>query len=63
MLEFLPVYAQHPPLFGQSFSKQAPGVVFGVVLILIMFAVPAGAAGLLRRIVRPLTKPVPTVSD
>jgi len=63
MLEFLPVYAQHPPLVGQSFSKQAPGVVFGVVLILIMFAVPAGFAGLLRRIVRPLTKPVPTVSD
>jgi branched-chain amino acid transport system permease protein len=63
LLEFLPIYAQHPPFVGQSFSKQAPGVVFGVVLILIMFAVPAGAAGLLRRIARPLTKPVPTVSD
>ena len=63
LLEFLPIYAQHPPFVGQSFSKQAPGVAFGVVLILIMFAVPAGAAGLLRRIVRPLTKPVPTVSD
>jgi branched-chain amino acid transport system permease protein len=63
MLEFLPIYAQHPPFVGQSLSKQAPGVAFGLVLILIMYAVPAGAAGLLRRIVRPLAKPVPTVSD
>jgi branched-chain amino acid transport system permease protein len=55
LLEFLPTYAQKPPLLHLSFSKQAPSVVFGVVLILIVLAVPGGVAGLLRRIVRPFT--------
>ena len=53
VLEFLPIYAQKPPLLDVSFAKQAPSVVFGVVLILIVFAAPGGAAGLLKRIVRP----------
>ena len=36
LLEFLPIYAQKPPLVDFSFSEQAPSVVFGVVLILIV---------------------------
>src|SRR5919199_1637457 len=38
--EFLPIYAQEPPLVSTGFSKQAPSVVFGVLLILIMFLLP-----------------------
>jgi branched-chain amino acid transport system permease protein len=53
LLEFLPIYAQKPPLLDSSFSKQAPSVVFGVVLILIVLAVPGGVAGLLRQGARP----------
>ncbi len=64
LLEFLPIWSQHPPLLSLNLSQQAPGVAFGVVLIVIMFLIPSGAAGLLRRIARPLpTKPVRTVSD
>jgi branched-chain amino acid transport system permease protein len=63
LLEFLPIYAQSPPLVPFSFSKQAPGVVFGLCVILIMLLVPSGVAGLLRRVLRPLTKPVERVSN
>jgi branched-chain amino acid transport system permease protein len=62
LLEFLPIYAQEPPLLPFSFSKQAPGLVFGVMLILIMFLIPAGFAGLLRRLLRPLTRRAAAVS-
>jgi branched-chain amino acid transport system permease protein len=55
LLEFLPIYAQTPPLVGFDFSKQASPVVFGIVLMLVVFLVPGGAAGLLNRIVRPVT--------
>ena len=48
--QFLPIYAQDPPLLPFAFSKQAPSVVFGVILILIMFLMPGGVAGLLRRV-------------
>jgi branched-chain amino acid transport system permease protein len=50
LLEFLPIYAQDPPLVSFDFSNQAPSVVFGAILILIMFLIPGGVAGLLRRI-------------
>ncbi len=52
LLEFLPIYAQKPPLIHLSFSKQAPSVMFGVILILIVLAVPGGVAGLLKQVVR-----------
>jgi branched-chain amino acid transport system permease protein len=50
LLEFLPIYAQDPPLLDADFARQAPAVVFGVILILIMVLFPGGAAGLLRRL-------------
>jgi branched-chain amino acid transport system permease protein len=50
LLEFLPIYSQDPPFGTFEFSNQAPSVVFGAVLILIMLLIPGGAAGLLRRI-------------
>jgi branched-chain amino acid transport system permease protein len=49
LMQFLPIYAQ-------DVSKQAPSVVFGAVLILCMFVLPSGAAGLLHRLLRPLKK-------
>jgi branched-chain amino acid transport system permease protein len=49
VMEFLPIYAQNPPL-GSELSKQAPAVVFGVFLVAMMFLAPSGLAGLLRRL-------------
>jgi branched-chain amino acid transport system permease protein len=54
VLEFLPIYAQKPPILDLSFSKQAPSVVFGIVLILMVLAAPGGVAGLLRQILQPI---------
>ena len=54
MLEFLPIYAQDPPLIHASFAKQAAPVVFGVVLMIIVYVLPGGAASLLRRLARPV---------
>jgi branched-chain amino acid transport system permease protein len=50
VLEFLPVYAETPPLIDAEFSTQAPSVVFGALLIVIVFLLPGGFAGLLRQI-------------
>lgn len=54
VLEFLPIWAQDPPLLHASFAKQAAPVVFGVVLMLIVYLLPGGAASLLRRLARPV---------
>jgi branched-chain amino acid transport system permease protein len=51
VLEFLPVYSQSPPLISVDFSTQAPSVVFGAILIAIVFLLPGGFAGLMRRVV------------
>jgi branched-chain amino acid transport system permease protein len=56
LLEFLPIYAQDPPFTDSALSKQAPGVVFGVLLILIMFLFPGGVAGVLRRLTAPIVR-------
>jgi branched-chain amino acid transport system permease protein len=50
LLEYLPIYSQDPPLGTFELSTQAPSVVFGAVLIVIMLLIPGGVAGLLRRI-------------
>ena len=50
-IEFLPIYAQKT-YFGFAFSKQAPSVVYGLVLILIMLLMPTGVVGLARRLRR-----------
>jgi len=52
------VYAQNPPLLPFDFADQAPAVVFGAVLILIMFLLPQGFAGLLRRLAGVLNRAV-----
>jgi branched-chain amino acid transport system permease protein len=40
---------------GETLEQQAPAVVYGTVLILLMFLLPTGFAGLVRRITYPLT--------
>ena len=54
VLEFLPIYAQEPPIVHFSLAKQASPVAFGVILIAIVILLPGGAAALLRRLHRPL---------
>jgi branched-chain amino acid transport system permease protein len=56
VLEFLPIYAQAPPVIHVDFAKQAAPVVFGVVLMLIVFVIPGGAAGLMRRLARTMLR-------
>jgi branched-chain amino acid transport system permease protein len=51
VLEFLPVYSQTPPLISTDLSTQAPAVVFGALLIVIVFLLPGGFAGLVRQLV------------
>jgi branched-chain amino acid transport system permease protein len=50
VIEFLPVYSESPPLIDAEFSTQAPSVVFGALLIIIVFLLPGGFAGLVRKL-------------
>lgn len=50
LYEFLPIYSQEPPIFSFAFADQAPAVVFGVFLIVVMLLLPGGVAGLFRTI-------------
>jgi branched-chain amino acid transport system permease protein len=54
VLEFLPIYAQSPPVLHLHFAKQAGPVVFGVTLMLIVLLLPGGAASLIGRVTRPV---------
>ncbi len=51
-LVFGAIFIQFLPLWAQEVSKAqgAPAVVYGVILILVMLAMPGGVAGLLRRL-------------
>ncbi len=51
-LVFGAIFIQFLPLWAQEVSKAqgAPAVVYGVILILVMLALPGGAGGLLRRL-------------
>jgi branched-chain amino acid transport system permease protein len=44
------------PNLAEAISKAAPGVIYGVILILFLFLLPDGFAGLLRRIAARLTR-------
>jgi branched-chain amino acid transport system permease protein len=50
LLEYLPIYSQDPPFGTFELSTQAPSVVFGAFLIVIMLLLPGGVAGLFRRV-------------
>lgn len=46
------VFIEYIPLVAEHVSKAAPGAVYGVILIAFMFVMPAGVAGLVRRLIR-----------
>jgi branched-chain amino acid transport system permease protein len=48
LYEFLPIYSQEPPLVSFELADQAPAVVFGVFLIVIMLLLPGGVAHFVR---------------
>jgi hypothetical protein len=50
------VYSESPPLLDAEFSTQAPSVVFGALLIAIVFLLPGGFAGLVRQLSRAVTR-------
>jgi branched-chain amino acid transport system permease protein len=52
------LFIQFAPLWGQQISDQAPSVVYGAILLLVLLVAPAGAAGLLRKGLLLVTKPV-----
>ncbi len=44
------------PNFADKLSKAAPGAVYGVILIAVMFLMPSGAGGFLRQMWRKLVR-------
>jgi len=40
------------PMYAQSFSRAAPAIAYGVILVAVMFLMPGGIAGLVRRVYR-----------
>jgi branched-chain amino acid transport system permease protein len=51
-MEYLQIWSQNAPFVSKEASNQAPAVVFGVILILVMFVAPNGLVGLIRRLGR-----------
>jgi branched-chain amino acid transport system permease protein len=51
LYQFLPIYTQEPPIFSFDLADQAPTVVFGVFLIVIMLLLPGGVVSGIRRLV------------
>ena len=43
------------PNIAESISRAAPGVIYGMILIIFLFVLPEGFAGLVRRILARLT--------
>ena len=50
LYEFLPIYSQEPPVVSFEFADQAPPVVFGIFLIVIMLLLPGGVVSGFRRL-------------
>ena len=50
LYEFLPIYTQEPPVLSFELADQAPPVVFGVFLIVIMVLLPGGVVSGIRRL-------------
>jgi branched-chain amino acid transport system permease protein len=50
LYQFLPIYSQEPPIGSFEFADQAPSVVFGVFLIVVMLLLPGGVIGGFRRL-------------
>jgi branched-chain amino acid transport system permease protein len=58
-IEFVPNYAdQLSNLFGES-AKALPGAIYGALLIALMYAMPAGVAGVIGAAARRLSRGKP----
>ena len=55
-MQYLRIWAENPPFVSEDVRNQAPAVLFGVILIVVMFVAPLGIAGLLRRGVRAIIR-------
>ena len=44
------VFIEFVPNVAESVSKAAPGAIYGVILIAVMFLMPSGVAGVLRAV-------------
>jgi len=44
------LFVEFVPLYAQDVSNEAPTVVYGLILVLVMFVAPTGATGLARRL-------------
>jgi branched-chain amino acid transport system permease protein len=51
------IFIEFVPNLADQVSKAAPGAIYGVILIAVMFLMPSGAAGFLGGIVRRLLRP------
>ena len=48
------LFIEYLPLYAQDVSKSAPGVVYGLILLGVLFVMPEGAAGLVKKANRAL---------
>ena len=51
-------FLQYVPIFAEQINDAMPGVVFGALLIAVVLVAPHGLAGLLRRLLQPLSRRV-----
>jgi branched-chain amino acid transport system permease protein len=56
------IFIQFVPHWAEGISKSAPWAIYGVFLILMMYAMPTGVAGLIDRIAGRLRRPAPDAS-
>lgn len=56
------IFIQFVPHWAEDISKSAPWAIYGVFLILMMYAMPTGVAGLIDRIAGRLRRPAPDAS-
>ncbi|MFJ2725379.1 branched-chain amino acid ABC transporter permease [Streptomyces collinus] len=52
-------FVMYVPSVSQDLSEAAPGVVFGLLIIVVMFVAPTGLAGLPGRVLGPVTRRLP----
>jgi branched-chain amino acid transport system permease protein len=50
------LFIEFVPNVAEKISKAAPGAIYGVILITVMFLMPAGAAGFLRSLISRLRR-------
>lgn len=57
------IFIQYVPHWAEDISKSAPWAIYGVFLIVLMYAMPTGVAGLIDRIVGRFRRPAPATAS